>query len=92
MKRDLRWEDHTPLKTAIASRLPVIIFYIIEPKIYQNPNYSDRHWQFVLQSIVEMNENPPIENVKVHLWHEEVPVILQKISTLFDIKTLFSYQ
>lgn len=55
-KRDLRLRDHAPLKAALADgNGSVLLLYIHEPKLWDHPAYSSRHWRFVRQSLDDMN-------------------------------------
>ncbi len=50
-KRDLRLQDHAPLKAAIEAGNPILLLYIFEPVLYEQSQYSQRHWRFVWQSL-----------------------------------------
>ena len=54
-KRDLRLSDHQPLAAALALRQPLLLIYILEPELLQNPHYRRRHWHFIAQSLADMN-------------------------------------
>ena len=54
-KRDLRLSDHAPLQAACASGRPVILLYIVEPMLLNDPHYSERHWRFIWQSLEQIN-------------------------------------
>lgn len=55
LKRDLRLRDHAPLYHA--ARLPgtVLMLYIHEPAVMADPHYGPRHWQFVRESLNDMD-------------------------------------
>lgn len=53
-KRDLRVIDHAPLAQAVATGLPIIPLYIIEPKYWKLPDVSRRHWYFIHDSLVAL--------------------------------------
>jgi len=52
-KRDLRITDHAPLFEAaqVGNVLPL---YIVEPKLWLQPDSSRRHWYFIHDSLVEL--------------------------------------
>ncbi|MFM7120922.1 MAG: deoxyribodipyrimidine photo-lyase, partial [Gammaproteobacteria bacterium] len=54
-KRDLRLQDHAPL-VAAAARGPVVALYIIEPDLWRQPDSSSRHWQFIRDSLAELDD------------------------------------
>jgi len=54
-KRDLRIHDHAPLYHA-AGQGPVLALYCIEDDYWQLPDTSNRQWQFVLESLHDLNQ------------------------------------
>jgi deoxyribodipyrimidine photo-lyase len=55
-KRDLRAHDHAPLAAA-AARGPVLALYVIEPDLWQQPDSSSRHWQFIRESLIDLSQS-----------------------------------
>ncbi|GAB5413639.1 MAG: deoxyribodipyrimidine photo-lyase [Congregibacter sp.] len=53
-KRDLRLRDHAPLQRAIVSGYPVLLLYCFEPELLNDPHYSERHWRFVTESLLDL--------------------------------------
>lgn len=47
LKRDLRLTDHVPLLHASQSSDPLVLLYIIEPILVNDPHYDSRHWRFI---------------------------------------------
>jgi len=64
-KRDLRVQDHEPLAQA-AARGPIIPLYILEPELWQQPDASQRQWQFVRDSLVSLARS--LEQLGQPLW------------------------
>jgi deoxyribodipyrimidine photo-lyase len=68
LKRDLRLRDHKPLCDAIALGNPLIIAFVIEPIMINDLHMTDRHWRFIHESIVDMNEQlSSFENPNGHI-------------------------
>jgi deoxyribodipyrimidine photo-lyase len=55
-KRDLRVQDHRLLAAAAAGG-PVLPVYIVEPELWRQPDASGRHWHFICESLVELNQD-----------------------------------
>ena len=53
-KRDLRLTDHAPLELALKLDEPTLMIYVIEPTLLRNPHYRGRHWQFIGQSLEDL--------------------------------------
>ena len=90
-KRDLRLEDHAPLAAA-ANGKPTLLIYIFEPELINDPHYSERHWRFVTQSLLEMNRRLQPVNQRVYVLKGSVLEILATIHLRMPIATLFSYE
>jgi deoxyribodipyrimidine photo-lyase len=54
-KRDLRLHDHAPLCEA-AEHGPVVPLYVIEPDLWRQPDASFRHWRFVRDSLIDLDD------------------------------------
>jgi deoxyribodipyrimidine photo-lyase len=54
-KRDLRVHDHAPLLAAVASGAPVIPLYIFEPGYWAEPELSRRQFDFLMDSLRELD-------------------------------------
>ena len=90
LKRDLRLSDHQPLVNAINSGLPVLLVYCFEPILVNDPHYSARHWQFIIESLTDMQTKLP----QGSLLCSADPAI-QTLSDLhhkYGITQLFSHQ
>jgi deoxyribodipyrimidine photo-lyase len=56
-KRDLRLTDHGPLAQAATNGLPTLLLFLVEPMLTKyTAEYSNRHWNFMFQSLREMNQ------------------------------------
>ena len=54
-KRDLRVHDHAPLAAAAASGRPVLPLYIIEPGLWAQPEMAARHYEFLGESVADLD-------------------------------------
>ncbi|MBT8430400.1 MAG: deoxyribodipyrimidine photo-lyase, partial [Gammaproteobacteria bacterium] len=55
-KRDLRVQDNEALCRA-AEHGPVLPLYIVEPELWQEPDMSARHWAFIREGLLSLNED-----------------------------------
>ena len=55
-KRDLRIEDNAPLAAAAAAG-PVIPLYILEPELWQQPDMSGRHYDFLGECLAGLDRD-----------------------------------
>lgn len=76
-KRDLRLQDNPALKTALAQPEQLLLVYIFEPSLLKDAHYDDRHWQFVVESLADLNNT-----LKTH--HSEILVITTEVQPFFE--------
>lgn len=88
-KRDLRLTDHQPLHEAIQRGLPVFLCFIFEPSLLGAPEYSDRHWRFVWESLEEMNEKL---DGRLNILLGEATDVFNSIINRFDVAGLYSHE
>lgn len=55
-KKDLRVQDHGPLLEASRTLEPVMPLYIIEPPLWEQADSSFRHWRFIHDSLVDLDQ------------------------------------
>jgi len=87
MKRDLRSQDHEPLQQAELAGTPYLIITLLEPKLLNYKDTSNRHVQFIYHSSLDLKERIPI-----HILQAEALEVFQFIQKKYSIKNVFSYQ
>ena len=91
-KRDLRWEDHAPLKDACAAGLPVLLLYVYEPSVIAAPESDNRHWRFVWQSLEELQAFFRQHDGQVNVFHLEVSEVFEQLLDNYEIASVYSHQ
>lgn len=91
-KRDLRLRDHAPLRAALAEGLPVLLLYVFEPSVQQYPDWNARHWQFVRQSLDDLNRQLEAHQTQVYALHSEADEVFAFLSEQFAIQQVFSHE
>ena len=91
-KRDLRFTDHEPLFHAQKSSLPLLLLYVFEPSVINFHDSDERHWRFVYQSILDMNDKLANLNSCVHIFHHEADYVFSELMKNYTISTVFSHQ
>ncbi|MFN4122552.1 MAG: FAD-binding domain-containing protein [Flavobacteriales bacterium] len=92
LKRDLRLEDHAPLHEAFKSRLPVLILYVFEPSLMQAPQYSERHWRFVYESLMGMQSELMAKGKSLQIVHGEALKIFREIHEKYSIRHIYAHE
>jgi deoxyribodipyrimidine photo-lyase len=92
LKRDLRLRDHEALFNASAGGNPVLLIYIIEPILLDDPHYDIRHWRFVWQSLLDINQQLSPFNGQLLVLHGEVTSVFAQLNDLLPIQNIYSHQ
>ncbi len=92
LKRDLRLRDHTPIFNASLSGHPVLLVYIIEPQLLDDPHYSLRHWRFITQSLQDLNQQLHEFHSQILIIRSDVVAAFKCLLTHFNINCVHSYQ
>ena len=88
-KRDLRLEDNEPLFEASKQSEKLLLIYFLEDKLISDPHYSNFHWNFVKQSIEDINLSLGKKSI---LFLSCDPIEgFKKISETYKIKSIYSH-
>ncbi len=93
-KRDFRLSDHAPLKAAIEKGESFLMLYIWEPAVMADLHYSQRHWNFVQQSLTDLNQQLSAGNalLAVTVLGGNAGEIFAAIHQKYSIGKVFSYE
>ena len=91
-KRDLRILDHEPFVLAAQSGLPLLCIYILEPMLIDDAHYSERHFNFIKESIQELQSQLKLKGAHLLAIQGEAVETFKLLSKLFEINNVFSYQ
>ncbi len=91
-KRDLRFTDHEPLYLAQQEKIPLLLLYCFEPSLMAHADSDVRHWRFVYESLLDMQEKLNPLHAKLYIFHNEVLPVLHAIAEKYEIQTIFSHQ
>lgn len=91
-KRDLRLQDHAPLAAALTSGRPLLLVYLLEPMLLKDPHYRGRHWQFIAQSIADMNTSLRTFGAEVVVLEGDALALLATLHRELTIHTLYSHE
>ena len=90
-KRDLRLHDHAALHHAAASG-PVLCLYSIEPSMWTQPDAANQHYQFILESLRDLNTEMHHYGGQVHVVCGEVTALLTQLHAATPLTALHSHE
>ena len=91
-KRDLRVSDHLPLFSASKDTIPFIPLYIFEEEYWKQKFSSLRHWSFVHDCLVELDNDLSILGQPLIIKRGNSVDVFNKILTNFKIKKIFAHE
>lgn len=92
LKRDFRLRDHLPLQEAIARNQPLVFLYLIEPIFDLAVQYSDRHWQFVNDSLDDLDRQLRPFGQRVLVGRGVAQEVFEALHEQRGIGAVFSYE
>lgn len=92
LKRDLRFTDHEPLYVAQQTGMPLMLLYCFEPSVMNHHDSDVRHWRFVYESLMEMQERLAPMKGKIVVCHNEAQYVFEQLTEAYQIATVFSHQ
>ncbi len=91
-KRDLRVSDHAPLWHAVNAGHSVIPLYIDEPDYWALPDMSYRHWHFVHECLVDLNQDLTRLGAPLIIRQGKVIDVFQSLHDEFDIQGIYTHE
>ncbi len=79
-KRDLRFTDHEPLFLAQQQKEPLLLLYVFEPELMKAEDSDARHWQFIYQSLQDMQKKLDVLESTLYIAHNSVLNVLEVLS------------
>ncbi len=92
LKRDLRLHDNEAICNAINTNKPFLILYVFETILLNDEHYNQRHWNFIKQSLVDLNKELKNYNSKVLVIQSEITNAFNLIQNYYKIEHVFSHQ
>ncbi len=90
-KKDLRLEDNEALAAAVRDSDRLLLVYLLEPSLLSDPHYSGRHWDFVRQSLGELQEQLRLHNTRILCIREEALKFFRDLQHHYTITAVYSH-
>jgi deoxyribodipyrimidine photo-lyase len=91
-KRDLRLADHAPLCAALASGRPLLLFYCFEPALLADPHYSERHWRFVWESLLDLRAGLDAAGLRLEIFRGDPRQVISTLVRDGELAELYSHE
>ncbi|WP_299100944.1 cryptochrome/deoxyribodipyrimidine photo-lyase family protein [uncultured Winogradskyella sp.] len=91
LKRDLRLQDNEAISNALKSGKRVLIIYVFEHLLLNDAHYSDRHFNFIKESLRDLNKNLAAHQTKVLTVTSDITSAFNQLQEFYKIDTVFSH-
>ena len=91
-KRDMRLQDNEAIYNALEANKRVLFLYVFENSLLEDPHYDKRHWNFIKQSLADLNTDLKKYDTKVLCVQTEVVNTFNQLFNYYKINTVFSHQ
>lgn len=92
LKRDLRLHDNEAISNALATGKRVLLLYVFEHILINDVHYSERHWNFIKESIKDLNDTLTQYNSKVLAINSDITSAFNQLLQFYTIKEIYSHQ
>ena len=92
LKRDLRLEDNEAIANALATGERTLLLYAFENILLKDDHYSDRHWNFIKESIADINTQLEPLDSKVLAIEADIISIINQLMSTYTIRNIYSHQ
>lgn len=81
-----------PIMECTKSADPTILWYSFEPMLMEDDHYSSRHFQFIYESLADLNEQLAPYNTRLLITYSDVISALECLSGQVKINRILSHQ
>ena len=91
LKRDLRLQDNEAISNALKTGKPTLLLYVFEHILLNDEHYSERHFNFIKESLRDINEQLRPFNTKVLTVASDIQSAFNLIQEFYKIDAIYSH-
>lgn len=91
LKRDLRLQDNEAISNALKTGKRTILLYVFEHILLNDDHYSQRHFNFIKESLRDINKELESFNTKVLAVTSDITSTFNHLQSFYKIHTVFSH-
>jgi deoxyribodipyrimidine photo-lyase len=91
LKRDLRLEDNEAIFKALNSGKRVLLLYVFENLLLNDKHYSERHFNFIKESLRDINQALEIYDTEVLSVNSDISSVCNQIQSQYRIDSVYSH-
>ncbi|WP_369993702.1 deoxyribodipyrimidine photo-lyase/cryptochrome family protein [Winogradskyella sp.] len=91
LKRDLRLEDNEAISNALETGKPTLLLYVFEHILLNDDHYSERHFNFIKESLRDINQSLQSYDSKVLSVTSDIQSAFNLIQEYYKVDTIYSH-
>ncbi len=91
LKRDLRLQDNEVISNALKTGKRTLLIYVFENILLNDGHYSERHFNFIKESLRDINTQLAPFNTKVLTVPSDITSAFNQLQEFYRIDTVFSH-
>ena len=91
LKRDLRLQDNEAITNALKSEKRTLLLYVFEHILLNDIHYSERHFNFIKESLRDINAQLKTYNSKVLCITSDIQSAFNSLQEFYKIYTVYSH-
>ncbi|MDP5082405.1 MAG: deoxyribodipyrimidine photo-lyase, partial [Winogradskyella sp.] len=91
LKRDLRLQDNEAISNALKTGKRTLIIYVFEHILLNDKHYSTRHFNFIKESLNDINSQLSLVNSKVLTVTSDITSAFNQLQSFYKIDAVYSH-
>jgi len=91
LKRDLRLQDNEAIANALKTNKRTILLYVFEHILLNDDHYSERHFNFIKESLRSINTTLTEYNTQVLTVTSDITSAFNQLQSFYKIDTVYSH-
>ncbi len=88
----MRLQDNEAVSRALKEQNKVLFVYTFEPMLRADPHYSERHWDFIKESLRDLNNKLEKHSTHVLAVSLDIEELIQFLQKKWEVRKVFSHQ
>lgn len=91
LKRDLRLQDNEAISNALRTGKRILLIYVFEHLLANDNHYSQRHFNFIKESLIDINQQLESYNTKALTVTSDITSAFNQLQEFYKIDTVYSH-
>lgn len=88
----MRLHDNEAIYNALKTNELVLLLYVFEDVLIEDKHYSNRHWDFIKQSLEDLNKQLLPYSSGILVVKDTIDAVILKLKEYYNISAIYSHQ